>query len=324
MVPGGNLTGHSVVVTGASSGIGRATALELADRGAHVTAVARREDALATLSADARGRRGTLRTVAADVTDAAAMVAVADDAAAQGGGLNAWINNAAVNLYGPIDGPPVADQHRVIATNVGGYLNGIRAALPHLREAGSGVIVNVSSVLGFVPGPYQAAYAASKHAIHGLTTSVRAELRRDGIRVCEVAPGPVDTPLFRQAGNHMGRVVVPPDPIVTPERVTRAILAALVRPKATRIVGVQQRMTVAAGRVAPRLTERLARRLTAQVHFSDAPVPALPGNLHEPGDVPATIDGGWRTAGRAAVVAAAVSAAAALVHVRERSEVSSP
>jgi short-subunit dehydrogenase len=302
---------RTVVVTGATSGIGRATVAHLAGRGATVVAIGRRVEALRALSDELRAAPGEVRGHAVDVTDLDALRDVARSAAATTGRIDAWVNNAAVNLYGPFDAAPPEDTRRVLEVNVLGYVHGMLAALPYLREQGDGVIVNVSSVLGRVPSPWQSAYTASKHAIHGLTASVRQELADTDITVAEVLPGPVDTPLFEQAANHMGRDVVPPDPMADPERIARAVVASIERPRRTRIVGLQNALVVAAQRVSPTLTERIARRVITEQHFGDAPTPARSGNLHAPDPDPdhATLRGGWTDRPTAVRRLAAVSLA---------------
>jgi short-subunit dehydrogenase len=300
---------RTVVVTGATSGIGRATVAQLVGRGARVVAVGRREPALRELAGELDGAPGRLRWHAVDVTDLDALRAVAADAVTFGGGLDAWVNNAAVNLYGPFDAAPPEDTRRVIEVNLVGYVHGMLAALPHLRERGDGVIVNVSSVLARVPAPWQAAYAATKHAIHGLSAAVRQELHGDGIQVAEVLPGPVDTPLFDQAANHMGRDVVAPEPAADPERIARAIVAAIQRPRRTRIVGLQNAVIVALQRLSPTLTEIGARRMMGSQQFGAAPTPATSGNLHEPDPDHATLRGGWTDRPAAVRRLAAVSLA---------------
>lgn len=284
---------RTIVVTGATSGIGRATVAHLVGRGATVVAVGRRDAALRDLVEELRGAPGRVRWHAVDVTDLDALRAVAADAVATGGRLDAWVNNAAVNLYGPFDAAPPEDVRRVIEVNLIGYVHGMLAALPHLRERGGGVIVNVTSVLARVPAPWQSTYVATKHAIHGLSAAVRQELHADGIKVAEVLPGPVDTPLFTQAANHMGRDVLAPDPAADPERIARAIVVAIQRPRRTRIVGLQNAMLVAMQRLSPTLTEIGAGKLMGSQQFGDAPTPASSGNLHEPDHEHATLRGGW-------------------------------
>jgi short-subunit dehydrogenase len=284
---------RTIVVTGATSGIGRATVNHLVGRGATVIAVGRREAALRALVEDLRDAPGRVRWHAADVTDLEALRAVAADAVAVGGGIDAWVNNAAVNLFGPFDAVPPEDTRRLIEVNLLGYVHGMLAVVPHLREHGGGVIVNVTSVLARVPSPWQSTYVATKHAIHGLSAAVRQELHGDGIMVSEVLPGPVDTPLFNQAANHMGRNVVAPDPAADPERIARAIVATIQRPRRTRIVGFQNAMMVALQRLSPTLMEVGARRMMSSQQFGDAPTPATSGNLYEPDDEHATLRGGW-------------------------------
>lgn len=310
---------RTVVVTGATSGIGRATVAQLAGRGATVVAIGRRDQALRELGEELADAPGEVRRHAVDVTDLTALRAVARDTVAETGRLDAWVNNAAVNLYGPFDAAPPEDTRRVIEVNLLGYVHGMLASLPHLREQGYGVIVNVSSVLGRVPSPWQSTYTATKHAIHGLTASVRQELTDTDIAVAEVLPGPVDTPLFEQAGNHMGRDVVPPDPMADPQRIARAVVASIERPRRTRIVGLQNALVVAAQRLSPTLTELVAQRVITDQHFGHAPTPATSGNLHDPDPQPehATLRGGWTDRPVAVRRLAAVSfALAGLVAIR--------
>jgi NAD(P)-dependent dehydrogenase (short-subunit alcohol dehydrogenase family) len=169
-----------VVVTGASSGIGRATVEALAEGGATVAAVARRRGPLEELAAAHPGDedgRGRVLAMPADVTDPRRWSASPPRPSAATGKLDAWVNNAAVQQYGRFEEVPLDEWRRVVEVNLFGYAHGARAAIPWFREQGEGVLINVASVLAKVPAPMQSAYVASKYAIRGLTESLRQELR---------------------------------------------------------------------------------------------------------------------------------------------------
>ncbi len=205
------VTDAVVVVTGASSGIGRATVEMLAEGGATVVAVARREGPLEDLAeafpSDDDGR-GRVLAMPADVTDADALEHIAADTVGRTGKLDAWVNNAAVRQYGRFEEVPLEEWRRVLDVNLFGYVHGARAALPWFREQGAGVLINVASVLAKVPSPLQSAYVTSKYAIRGLTESLRQELLdAPEIELCTVLHGPIDTPFFQHAANHTGVVV---------------------------------------------------------------------------------------------------------------------
>ncbi len=283
------------VVTGASSGIGRATALAFARRGAAVVLVARREHALSLTAQECRELGADALVLPADVADHAAVESVAQEAVGTYGRIDVWVNNAAVNLFANLEEAPVTAWHGVVQTNLFGTYHGVRAALPWMREQGSGVIVNVSSVLGKIASPYQSAYVASKHAVRALSDSVRQEVGDvPGISVCTVLPGPVDTPLFERAGNYTGRAIKPVKPVISAERVAEAIVGCARSPRREVIVGGSTAQALLANRVSPALAERVAARQVASDHFGRAPAAPAPGNVLEPQEgEPATVSGGW-------------------------------
>lgn len=186
---------HPVLITGASSGIGEACAVHLAHKGFRVFAAARRLEKLKELSALAGGR---ITPVEMDVTDEASVAYAVKSIAEEGLSLYGLINNAGVSVMGPLEEVSIADWRRQYETNVFGLMNVTRAVLPQMREAGRGRIVNIGSIAGRVAAPFQGAYASSKHAVEGLSDSLRRELAPHGVKVSVVRPGFINTPFGHQ------------------------------------------------------------------------------------------------------------------------------
>jgi short-subunit dehydrogenase len=286
---------RTVVITGASSGIGRATALGFARPGQALVLTARRREALEELATECRGLGAEVRVAPAEITDPDTVASIARDTVEEFGWLDVWVNNAAVMSYGRIEEMPVAWWRRTIEVNLLGTYHGIRAALPWMREQGSGVLINVSSVLGKTPSPHQSAYVASKYAIRALSGAVRQEVRdAGGISVCTVLPGAVDTPLFRSGANVTGHQVEPPGPPIDARRVAEAIVRCADRPRREVIVGASTRTGLVANRAAPALTERLFGHVVDRVNFTSEPAARTDGNLFQPATTGARIDDGWR------------------------------
>lgn len=227
----------SVVITGASSGIGRATALALAKQGAWLTLVARREDALDSLRGEVEKLGGRALVHRCDVTDAAAVKDVARDANATYGRIDAWVNNAGVFVVGELEKTPDDVFHRAMEVNFHAYVYGAKAVLPFFRSKRSGVLINVGSVESRVTAPFSTAYASTKFAVRGLSRSLRQELEGTGICVCTVMPPSTDTPLFEHTANFTGRKAKPMDPVIAPSRVASAIVKCIQKPRAEVIIG---------------------------------------------------------------------------------------
>jgi NAD(P)-dependent dehydrogenase (short-subunit alcohol dehydrogenase family) len=314
------LTGATIVVTGASSGIGRETALRLASRGANVVIAARREEPLRTLEAQCRAEGADVLAMPVDVADEAAVKGLAQAAIGRFGRIDGWVNNASVSLVGPFESLPPDAFRRTLDINFFGVVNGSRAALQSFRRTGEGVIVNVASLAGRVGAPYYTAYAAAKHAVVGFSQSLRMELAKTPrIKVCTVMPAAIDTPFFEHSGNYAGRPFKPIRPFYQPELVADMIVGLLERPRGEVFAGDVARGSTWFRTMTPALFERAYGAMVERDHFLPEPEAAKPGNVFEPmGGT--DVHGGWaerqpsfETASRVGALASVAAIGALLV-----------
>lgn len=215
-----------VLITGASSGIGEATARRAASRGDHVVLLARGREALERVAADctALGAASTLVTPA-DVGDDTQVAAAVAAALARHGRFDVVVSSAGVVAYGRIPDVPVDVFDQVITTNVLGPVNLARHVLPVLRAQDAGSLVLVGSVIGHIAVPDMAAYVVSKWGVRGLVRQLRVDNRdRPGVHIGYVAPGGVDTPIYVQAATYGDSVGRPPFPVASPERIAARVL----------------------------------------------------------------------------------------------------
>ena len=283
-----------LVITGASSGIGRASARRFAERGARLVLAARRIRPIQTAVEECAARGSQAIAVQVDVTDPESIENLARAAIKAYGRIDIWINNAGVSLYARLDEGPLEAHRRVIETNLIGCLYGSRIAVGIFRQQGSGVLVNVSSAVAYVGQPYTSAYVASKFGIRGLTECIRQEVSDcPGIRVSTVLPGVTDTPFFRHAGNYTGRAVQPLKPIADARRVAEIIVATAERPRRTRFVDVARVLPLLMG-IAPGWIEAYVDKLVRRTQFRDEPAAPSPGSLFEPMVEGDDVGGGWR------------------------------
>lgn len=283
-----------VVVTGGSRGIGRATALRFARRGARLVLVARDEVALASAAADCRATGAEVHTVSVDLAEPDGPQRAADAAVERFGRIDVWIGSASVFSYGSVEDTPDAVRDRVIETNLVGHMRAARAVVPYFRVGGGGTIVFVGSLYSQVAGPYVSSYVAAKHGLLGFARSLRQEmLGHRGIRVKIVLPASIDTPIYRRAANATGRTPFPLPPVVSAERVARAI-ERVVRGRRLEVgVGAAQFVTRPLRVLAPRVFDRFIRALQRSLGLRRRPAPATTGAVlgahHDEG----AVSGGW-------------------------------
>lgn len=290
------LDGRIVVITGASSGIGRAAALAFARHGANVVLAAREVDGLSDVARQCEKLGSAALAVATDVGDPAQVERLGREAIKRFGRFDIWINNAGVLMMGRFEDVPLDAFRRVMETNFLAQVYGTRTALRHFRATGRGSIIDVNSVLGVVPQPYASAYVASKFAGRGFNEVTRIELLdRPDIHICSVLPAPIDTPIYRSAANFTGREIRSMWPVYDPQIVVDAILKQAVRPKRQRIAGGLGRLLMLLHWIAPGSTARLARMAVELIQIGKAAAPDTYGNLFETRREEARVAGGWRS-----------------------------
>lgn len=274
-----------IVIVGASSGIGLATARMAAKKGAKVVVAARNTDALKQLEQEISSSGGQALAVTADVTQQEQVELIAHAAIEKFGGFDTWFNNAGIGIYGKAEEVEIKDARQLFEINFWGEVYGTNAALPHLKKRG-GALINMGSTESDRALPLHAFYAATKHAVQGYTDGLRMELEKEGapVSVTLIKPGAIDTPFPEHAKNYMQKEANLPAPVYHPDVVARAVLHAASHPEREIWIGAGGKFIAASGKHAPRLTDKFMNAALYQQQMKDEPKRIRRDALWGPGD----------------------------------------
>ncbi|MGY1815585.1 SDR family NAD(P)-dependent oxidoreductase [Blastococcus sp. SYSU D00820] len=287
----------AVLVTGASSGIGRATTMRFAGRGARLVLVARGRESLEETAAEARSAGAAEVLVCpADVADAAGVQRAVDTVVQRFGRLDVVVHAAQVMAYGRVEDVPREAFEAVVDTALHGTANLARTVLPVFRRQGAGHLVVVSSLLAEVSAPLMGSYVAAKWGQLGLVRTLQQEVRDvPGIRISAVAPGGVNTPIYSQGGTWAGRTGRPPVPVYSADRVARSVLARLEHPRRLTHAGLFNPLIVAGFRLLPGVYDALVGPLLRTLALGGEERPPSEGNVFRSRPEGNAVDGRWRS-----------------------------
>jgi short-subunit dehydrogenase len=274
-----------MVITGASSGIGLATAEAAAREGAKLVLAARSERTMEELVARLTADGVEVIFVPADVGQRDQVEHIAAEAIARFGRIDTWVNNAGVSIYGRLDEVAEEDSRRLFDTNFWGVVNGSLTALRQMRVSG-GAIINIGSEVSDAVIPLQGMYSASKHAVKGFTDALRVEVQEVDqvpVAITLIQPTAVDTPFPQHGRNYMDREPKLPTPQLDPSKVAEAILEAAVDPTREKKVGAMARINAAVAKLSPALANKMEAKQVARQQY-DEPPRDPEGTLYKPGE----------------------------------------
>ena len=271
-----------ILITGASSGIGRQSAIRAGRAGARVVLVARNEDALKEAVAEIEQADGQAIYAVADVADVDQLKRAAEAAVSRFGRIDTWVNNAGVGMYTKILDTDIADDRRLFETNFWGLVNGSRLAVPYLLKAGGGRLINLGSEVSDVAIPVQGMYATSKHAIMGFTDALREEIIHDGlpVSVTLIKPAAINTPFARHAKNNLDQDATLPSPVYAVDTVADQILYAAEYGGRDLYAGGGGRLMAFLGRHFPNTMDHMMASMGVSQQLADRPADHSYEGLH--------------------------------------------
>src|SRR3954468_21110625 len=274
-----------MVITGASSGIGLATAEAAAEAGAKLVLAARSGETLGDIVTRLGAAGAEVVHVTADVADVDAVQQIAQAAIARFGSIDTWVNNAGVSIYGRLDEVSEEDARRLFDVDFWGVVHGSLAALPYLRERG-GAIINLGSEVSDAVVPLQGYYSAAKHAVKGFTDALRVEVQevdKRPVAITLIQPTAVDTPFPQHGKNYMDKEPKLPTPMIEPEKVAAAILEAAIDPTKERKVGAMAKLNAMVAKLSPTLAKKMEALRGGGQQYDEPPRDAE-GTLDKPGE----------------------------------------
>jgi short-subunit dehydrogenase len=283
-----NSLGRAVVITGASAGVGRATAVEFAHEGARIGLIARGRAGLEAAKNDIEQLGGSALVLPVDVADAEAVESAANEVEQRFGPIDVWVNNAMASVFSPVKQMMAEEFKRVTEVTYLGYVYGTLAALRRMLPRNRGIIIQVGSALAYRGIPLQSAYCAAKHAVQGFVDSLRCELLHDhsGVRLTMIQMPALNTPQFGWVKSRLSRKARPMPPIFQPEVAARAIVWASHNSRREMFVGMPTVEAIIGNRIAPNLLDHyLARNGYDGQQYDGAEIKHRPNNLFEPVDM---------------------------------------
>lgn len=290
------VAGKVIVITGASSGAGRAMALALAKEGASLALAGRRNEALQEVAVECKALGGKAITIKTDVKEMLDVYQLAKTTVRQFGGIDVWINNAGVLAAGAMDEIPAEVNEDVIRTNLLGYIHGAQASLPIFKQQGQGILINNISVGGWMATPYMAAYCASKFGLRGFFEAVKGELKAfPDIHICDLYPGFLDTPGIQHAANYTGKHLRPTPPVYDPRRVANAVVSLIQRPRKKKVIGSSSAFLKISYALFPGLSRNITAALIRTYLKNATSTENTPGNVLYPVPYGYGTNGGWQS-----------------------------